>query len=72
MLKSSSIFKKNGALLVEKKTFDKNKDCPFLKFRCFEHARKNLFVSNFEHVNFAINEQYLKKIMIIQTIMLHL
>jgi len=32
----------------------KNKDCPFLKFECFEHAKHFWFVSNFEHVNFAI------------------
>jgi hypothetical protein len=28
MLKSSSIFKGNGAHLVEKKMFEKNKECP--------------------------------------------
>jgi hypothetical protein len=39
MLNSSLIFKKNGILLVEKKTFEKNKDCPFWRFECFEHAK---------------------------------
>jgi hypothetical protein len=31
--------------LVKKITFEKNKDCPLLKFKCFEH------------VNLAINEK---------------
>jgi hypothetical protein len=39
MLKSSPIFKKNGAQLVKKSTFGKNEDCPFLRFECFEHAK---------------------------------
>ncbi len=39
MLKSSPIFKRNGAHLVKKKTFEKNKDCPLLRFECFEHAK---------------------------------
>jgi hypothetical protein len=43
MLKSSPIFKKNDAHLVEKKDIEKNKDCPFLKFECFEHA-KNILI----------------------------
>jgi hypothetical protein len=42
MLKSSPIFKKNGAHLEEKRTFEKNKDYPFLRFECFEHAKKIL------------------------------
>jgi len=41
MLKSSSNFRKNGAHLVEKRTFEKNKDYPFSRFECFEHAKKN-------------------------------
>jgi hypothetical protein len=42
MLKSSPILKKNGAHLVERKDLlKKNKDYPFLKFECFEHAKKN-------------------------------
>jgi hypothetical protein len=40
MLKSFSIFKTNGPIhLVEKKTFEKIKDYPLLKFQCFEHAK---------------------------------
>jgi len=39
MLKSSPIFKKNGVHLVEKKTFEKKKECPFSRFECFEHAK---------------------------------
>jgi hypothetical protein len=31
-------------------------------FECFEHAKHFLFVSSFEHVNFAINEKYFKKV----------
>jgi hypothetical protein len=63
MLKSFPIFKRNGAHLVKKKTFEKNKDYPFSKFECFEHAKTFLnFVSSFEHINFAINEKYSKKI----------
>jgi hypothetical protein len=49
MLKSFQIFKRNGAHLVEKRMFGKNKDCPLLKFECFEH------------VNFAINEKHFQK-----------
>ncbi len=47
MLKSSSIFKKNDAHLVGKKTFEKNKDCPFLKCECFEHVKAFLICLNF-------------------------
>jgi hypothetical protein len=40
MLKSSSNFKRNGAHLVkEKGCLKKNKDCPLLRFECFEHAK---------------------------------
>jgi hypothetical protein len=39
MLKSSPIFKKNGAHLVEKRTFLKNMDYLLLRFECFEHAK---------------------------------
>jgi hypothetical protein len=42
MLKSSPILKKNGAHLVEKMTFEKNKDFPFLRFDYFEHAKTYL------------------------------
>jgi len=39
MLKSSPIFKRKCAHLVEKKMFEKNKDYPLSKFECFEHAK---------------------------------
>jgi hypothetical protein len=42
MLKSFSIFTRNGAHLIERKTFEKRKDYSFLNFECFEHAKKNL------------------------------
>jgi hypothetical protein len=52
--------------------FEKNKDCPLSRFECFEHVIFFGFVSNFEHVNIAINEKYSKKFMTTQIIMLHL
>jgi hypothetical protein len=60
MLKFSSIFKMNGAhLIFKKRTFEKNKDCSLLSF-----------VSNLEHINFALDGKYNPKtIMKIQTIM---
>jgi len=61
MLKSSPIFKRNGAHLVEKKMFKKNKDYPLSRFECFEHAKTFLICVNFEHVNFAIIEIYSQK-----------
>jgi hypothetical protein len=39
MLKSSPIFRRNGAHLLEKKTFEKNKDDSFSRFECFEYAK---------------------------------
>jgi hypothetical protein len=39
MLKSSPIFKRNGAHLVENKDVWKNKDYPLSRFECFEHAK---------------------------------
>jgi hypothetical protein len=42
--------------------FETNKDCPLLKFECFEHVIFYLFVSIFEHVNFANNRKYSKKL----------
>jgi hypothetical protein len=41
--------------------FEKNKDCPLSRFECFEHVKYCLFVSSFEHVNFAINTKYSRK-----------
>jgi len=61
MLKSFPNFKRNGAHLEEKKTFEKNKDYALSRFKCFEHAKKKRFMSSFEHVNFAINGKYFKK-----------
>jgi hypothetical protein len=58
MLKSFPIFKRNGAHLVEKRLFEKNKDYPFSRFECFEHAKIFLFVLNFDHVNFVMNGKY--------------
>jgi len=40
--------------------FEKNKNYPLSRFECFEHVKKKLFVSRFEHVNFAINGKYSK------------
>jgi hypothetical protein len=71
-VKILSNFRRNGAHLVQNKNeFDKSFDCPLLKFKCFQHAIFFLFVSNFEHVNFAINGKYFQKNMAIQVIMLH-
>jgi hypothetical protein len=39
MLKASPILKRNGAHLVGKMTFEKNKDYPLPRFKCFEHAK---------------------------------
>jgi hypothetical protein len=39
MLKSSLILKMNGAHMVEKNMFEKNKDCPPSRFECFDHAK---------------------------------
>jgi len=41
------IFKRNGAHLIEKMMFEKNKDCPFLKFECIEHAKTFLICVKF-------------------------
>jgi hypothetical protein len=56
MLKSFSILKKNGAHLVRKRTFEKNKDYPFSRFQCFEHAKTFCIMSSFEHVKLCLNE----------------
>jgi hypothetical protein len=71
MLKSSLIFKRNGAHLIEKKTFKKNKDCPLSRFECFEHAKTFFNYAKFWACKkITINGKYSKKIMTIQTIML--
>jgi hypothetical protein len=46
MLKSSPIFKMNGAHLFKKMRFGKKKDYPFLKFECFEHAKTFMICAN--------------------------
>jgi hypothetical protein len=61
MLKSSPIFKRNGAHLIEKRMFEKNKDCPLSKFECFEHAK-----------TLQVMKTIPKTFMTIQNIMLHL
>ncbi len=60
MLKSFPIFKRNGAILVEKMMFEKNKNRPLSKLECFDMQKHFWFVSNFEHVDFAINGKYAK------------
>ncbi len=37
-----------------------NKDCLLSRFESFEHVNLFIFVSNFKHINLAINEKYLK------------
>jgi hypothetical protein len=61
MLDFSSILKRNGAHLVGKKTLKKNKDCHFGSLSALSMQKHFLFVSIFEHMNFAINEKYSKK-----------
>jgi hypothetical protein len=39
-----------------------NKDCSFLRLKCFEHKKIFWFASKFEHVNFAINGKCFKNI----------
>jgi hypothetical protein len=61
MFKSFPIFKRNDAHLVEKKMFEKNKDCPLSKFECFNMQKHFKFVSSFGHINFKNNEKYSKR-----------
>jgi hypothetical protein len=73
MLKSSPIFKRNGVHLVKKKTFKKKTRIVYSQGLSVLNMQKHfLFVSNFDHVNFAIREKYSIIKMTIQTIMLHL
>jgi hypothetical protein len=67
MLKSSSIFKRNGAHLV--RCLKKIGIVYFQGLSVLNMQKHFKFVLSFEHVKFAINEKYSKKIMIIQTIM---
>jgi hypothetical protein len=61
MLKSSSIFRRNGAYLVEKKTFEKKRTILFQSLNVLNMQKHFLFVSKFEHINFAVNEKNLEK-----------
>jgi hypothetical protein len=65
MLKSSPIFKRNGAHLVEKKTFEKNKDHLFLRFECFEHV--NFVIKRKYSQNIYDNPNYYGSLLIFQT-----
>jgi hypothetical protein len=65
MLKSSSIFKRNGAHL-------KKKNCPLSRFGYFEHAKTFKIYVKFWGCKLCSDEKYSKKIMTIQTIMIHL
>jgi hypothetical protein len=48
MVKSSPIFKRNGAHLLEKKTLEKKKVIgPFSRFECFERAKTFLICVKF-------------------------
>jgi hypothetical protein len=63
MLKSFSIFKRNGAHLVRKKTFEKKtRTIHFQGFNALNMQKHFVFMSSFEHVNFAINGKYSKRI----------
>jgi hypothetical protein len=39
-------------------TFEKNKNCPLLRFECFEHVKR--FLICVKHVNFAIDGNHSK------------
>ncbi len=58
--------------LEKKGVWKKTKTIHYQGLSAFNMQKQFLFVSNFEHVNFAINEKYFKNIMTIQTIMFHL
>jgi hypothetical protein len=61
MLKSSSIFKRNGAHLVKKLRLKKTRIIHFQSLSSLNMQKHFLFVLNFEHVNFAINGKYSQK-----------
>jgi hypothetical protein len=65
MLKSSPILRRNGAHLVEKKTFEKNKDCPLLRLECFEHVKFAMNEKYSKHIN--VNPNYNALVVIFQT-----
>jgi hypothetical protein len=73
MLKSSSIFRRNGAHLVKKMMFKKNKDYPFSRFECFEHAKTFFYLcKTLSMYILQLIKNIPKTFMTIQTIMLHL
>jgi hypothetical protein len=62
MLKSFLIFKRNGALLIEKKNVWKNIRIIHSHGSNVLNMQKHFwFVLSFEHVNFVIDEKYSKK-----------
>jgi hypothetical protein len=62
MLKSSSIFKRTNAHFVKKKdVWKKQKLSTFEVWVVWRQKKHFWFVSSFEHVNFAINENIPKK-----------
>jgi hypothetical protein len=71
MSKSSPIFKRNGVHLIEKKTFEKT-IIHSQNLSALNMQNYFVFMSSFEHIEFAINEKYSKIIMLIQIIMLPL
>ncbi len=57
-----TIFKRNGAHLVEKKEiWKKHLDYPFLRFECFEYAETFFDLCQNLNVKFEINGKYSKK-----------
>jgi hypothetical protein len=57
MLKSTVVFKRNGAHLIEKKMFEKTKIVHSQGLSALNMQEHFLFLSSFEHVKFAINEK---------------
>jgi hypothetical protein len=63
MLKPSPIFERNGAHLVFKKGhLKKTRIVHSWNLNVFNMQKHFLFLSNFEHVNFAINQKYSKRL----------
>jgi hypothetical protein len=62
MLKSFSIFKRNGAQFGRKKgCLKKIRIVHYQDLRALNMQKYSLFVSCFEHVNFTIDKKYSKK-----------
>jgi len=72
MLKSSAIYRKNDAYLVKKGRLKQIRILHFQGLNALNMQKLFWFVSNFEHVKFAISENIPQKIVTIQTIMFHL